>query len=189
MAQIKILKSDTLTYNTFLENKKIKILLEKETDEKGELLIDENNEQYIIIDFEPATPKKVFLGGSIYKSFWREDLISNLNIDFFNPYLDQWDDSAQLNIEKEKELCDFRLYVITNSNSSLSIAEAIDDSNKYPEKTIFCILQQNSLNRKLNIDDRSMVNLNKIKEIIKKNGACCFEKLEDVSNYLNTFEI
>jgi len=74
-------------------------------------------------------------------STWRDELISCLKIDFFNPSVDVWDEKAQLNEIKEKEICDFLLFVITPLMSgAYSIAEVVDASNKTPEKTILCIL-------------------------------------------------
>ena len=34
--------------------------------------------------------KKVFLGGTCNDSLWREELIKKLEIDYFNPVVDDW---------------------------------------------------------------------------------------------------
>ena len=40
---------------------------------------------------------KVFLGGTCNGSNWREELIKELDIDYFNPVIENWDDKAQVN--------------------------------------------------------------------------------------------
>lgn len=91
---------------------------------------------------------KVFLGGTCNESTWREILISMLKIDYFNPVVDNWDEEAQKNEMIEKENANYCLYVITPLMSGVySIAEVVDDSNKRPEKTILCILN-NDYNEK-----------------------------------------
>lgn len=34
--------------------------------------------------------KKVYLGGTMNESYWREELISMINIDYFDPTVDDW---------------------------------------------------------------------------------------------------
>ena len=84
---------------------------------------------------------KVFLGGTCNESKWREMLISRLKIDYFNPVVDDWTPECMEEELKQRKLCDYVLYVITPLMTGVySIAEVIDDSNKQPEKTIFCYL-------------------------------------------------
>ena len=105
---------------------------------------------------------KVFLGGTCNDSTWRDDLIPKLKIDYFNllpkkplplgrgqftPVVDDWNKEAQQEEIKERKNSDYVLYVITPKMSGVySIAEVVDDSNKRPEKTLFCVL---------NIDDEN----------------------------------
>lgn len=90
---------------------------------------------------------KVFLGGTCNDSTWRDDLIPKLKIDYFNPIVDDWNKEAQQEEIKERKNSDYVLYVITPKMSGVySIAEVVDDSNKRPEKTLFCVL---------NIDDEN----------------------------------
>lgn len=184
MSVVKILSDDTTTYESFKNNKQIVIK------GKSDNYIDEKtNKEYFILEFENAKPKKVFLGGSVFKSKWREEIIPKLKINYFNPVVKNWDQDAQDREEMEKENTDFRLYVITNINSAWSIAEAIDDANNRPEGLLFCIHRENLPNGKLNIDNRSMKNLNKVKYLIKIRGGKVFDTLDEVVEYLNSFEI
>ena len=56
---------------------------------------------------------KVFLGGTCNESTWRDRLIPMLEMDFFNPVVDDWDEDAQGRERFEREHCDYCLYVIT----------------------------------------------------------------------------
>jgi len=87
---------------------------------------------------------KVFLGGTCNGSKWRDEAIiylQDVEMDFFNPVVDDWTDEAQKQEIIERENCDFCLYVITpRMVGTYAIAEAVDDSNKRPEKTVFVFL-------------------------------------------------
>ena len=87
---------------------------------------------------------KVFLGGTCNNSIWRDVLIPLLTdngINYFNPVVDDWTEDCYTEELRQRKLCDFCLYVITSDMTGVySVAEVIDDSNKRPEKTIFCYL-------------------------------------------------
>ena len=55
---------------------------------------------------------KVFLGGTVNGSKWRDDIIPLLKIDYFNPVVDEWNDEARLNEEEAKRTSDYFLFVI-----------------------------------------------------------------------------
>ena len=85
--------------------------------------------------------KKVFLGGTCAESTWREELINKLTIDYFNPVVEDWTEECMAEERKQRETCDYCLYTITPRMKGVySIAEVIDDSNKRPLKTVFCLL-------------------------------------------------
>lgn len=68
------------------------------------------------------------------------EIIPALEINYFNPVADVWKTENQIEEIKQRELCDFLLYVITpRMEGFYSIAELVDDSNKQPLKTIFVI--------------------------------------------------
>ena len=126
---------------------------------------------------------KVFLGGTMNDSTWRVELISDLKIDFFNPIVDIWDENAQLNEIKEKELCDFLLFVITPLMTGVySIAEVVDASNKTPEKTILCVMESDD-GKEWTKSQRS--SLNAVENLVHSNGAFVFKSLEETTSFLN----
>ena len=127
---------------------------------------------------------KVFLGGTCNNSTWRDLLIPMLKIDYFNPIVDDWTPECQIEELKQREISDCCLYVITPKMTGVySIAEVIDDSNKQPEKTIFCVLTQ---------DGEELFTMGQIKSLesvakmVERNGGKYFTDIKDVANYLNS---
>jgi hypothetical protein len=126
---------------------------------------------------------KVFLGGTINGSRWRDELIPNLKIDYFNPVVDDWNEEAQLNEEREKASSDFLLFVITPfMDGVFSIAEVVDASNKIPDRTILCVLDRDE-DRTWGRHDRK--SLDAVCRLVKSNGAHVFENLDEVASFLN----
>ena len=126
---------------------------------------------------------KVFLGGTCNKSKWREELIPHLKIDYFNPIVPNWDEKAQLNELKEKDEADFLLYVITPLMTGVfSIAEVVDDSNKKPEKTILCVLEEDDGKEWTEFQRKS---LSAVEDLVQSNGATIASSLEEVQKILN----
>lgn len=63
-----------------------------------------------------------------------------------------------------------------------SIAEAVDDSNKRPNKTLFLYLQNDDGK---SFETHQTKSLEQTKELIVKNGAKSFESLKNLADYLN----
>lgn len=158
-----------------------------------ELLIDLINESNCEKIGRKKYMKKVFLGGTCAETVWREKLISMLKIDYFNPVVEDWTEECMIEEIKQRELCDYCLYVITPSIQGVySIAEVVDDSNKRPNKTVFCVLSSEiPINQyrypgdKINFSISEMKSLNAVGKMIEKNGGKYFKSLEEVANYLN----
>lgn len=126
---------------------------------------------------------RVFLGGTCNESTWRDDLIPLLAIDFFNPVVDNWTPECMEEEIRQREICDYCLYVITPKMTGIySIAEIIDDSNKRPNKTIFCFLVE---------DDEKFFSLAQAKSLrqvgsmVTKNGGFEMEDLAEIADFLN----
>ena len=123
--------------------------------------------------------KKVFLGGTCNNSLWREELIPNLTINYYNPVVANWTESL-----KQKEIdgrlsADYCLYVITRKMKGVySIAEIIEDSNKRPEKTVFCFSEIDGP-----FEPFIQKSLQAVGEMAERNGAkwCkIFEELTEI---------
>lgn len=157
----------------------------------------------------------VFLGGTCNESRWREALIPMLSVDYFNPVVDDWNAEAQAKELEMREACDFCLCVITPRMQGIySIAKVVDDSNKRPEKTVFCVIPYDVCTEEeweADIypfyataweEDRSMVNssrtilkftqsqkksLHAVARLVERNGGKVFDNLFDLAVYFNGF--
>ena len=77
-----------------------------------------------IIRVAKKATKKVFLGGTCNESNWRDILIKNLTIDYFNPVVEDWTPECQEEEIKQRKTCNFVLYCITPKMTGVySIAE------------------------------------------------------------------
>ena len=133
---------------------------------------------------DETSKPKVFLGGTCNNSTWRDELIDMLDIDYFDPVVDDWNEEAQEQEIYEREYCDFVLYTITPQMTGVySIAEVVDDSNKRPEKTILCILKEYDWKE---FDESQCKSLQRVAVMVVANGAKYCASLESVANYLNS---
>lgn len=130
--------------------------------------------------------KKVFLGGTCSDSLWREEIKPLLKIDFFDPVCDgEWTQEAYLRELHERETSDFVMYVVTPKMGGVySIAEVIDDSNKRPEKTLFCYLPTDDGDVFTKAELKS---LKAVAKMVMKNGGKVFDNLIEMVGYLNRF--
>lgn len=129
---------------------------------------------------------KVFLGGTCNRSTWRNKLINLLRIDYFNPVVDEWNEEAQKRELYKREHCDYCLYVITPRMKGVySIAEVVDNSNKRPERTLFCYLANDD---GLTFTEEQVKSLEAVKKLVEKNSVKCFRTLEEVAEFLNQQE-
>ena len=130
------------------------------------------------------TNKKVFLGGTCNESTWREKLIPMLEIDYFNPVVEDWAPECMEEELKQREICDAVLYTITPDMSGVySIAEVIDDSNKRSEKTIFCVMR---CGNGTCFTEGQMKSLVAVGEMVERNGGIFIvDDLEHVADILN----
>jgi len=126
---------------------------------------------------------KVFLGGTCNESKWREKLIKLLKIDYYNPVVPDWTPECMAEEIKQRELCDYCLYVITPKMTGVySIAEVVDDSNKKPKQTIFCVLKADEDKM---FDVGQLKSLDSVGKMVVKNGGKYFTVLQQVADFFN----
>ena len=126
---------------------------------------------------------RVFLGGTCNNSAWRDKLIPMLRCDYFNPVVEDCTHECQAEEIRQRNECDYVLYVITPRMTGIySLAEVIDDSNKRPKRTIFLVLPE---------DDGAVLTNHQVKslmavgELVHDNGGYVASSLESVAAYLN----
>lgn len=127
---------------------------------------------------------KVFLGGTCNDSTWREQLIPNLTIDYFNPVVPDWTEECYQRELEERKNCDIVLYVITPKMTGVySIAEVTDDSNKRPEKTVLSIIPVDGDNT---FTPGQLKSLGKVGEMVITNGGAVIP-FDHLAEFLNDY--
>jgi len=130
--------------------------------------------------------KKVFLGGTCNNSSWRDELIAQLDmdcIDYFNPVVKDWTPACMHEERKQRQECDYCLYVITPEMTGVyAIAEVIDDSNKRPDKTLFCFLNSYGGH---SFNEGQIKSLNEVGKMVERNGGYYFTSLVQIATTLN----
>lgn len=123
---------------------------------------------------------RVFLGGTCNGSTWRDELTPMLNIDYFNPVVEDWTPECMEEEIRQREECDYCLYTITSDmTGTFSIAEVVDDSNKRPKKTILCLLSKG-------FTEFQVKSLHQMAKMVESNGGAVVSSLEEVADLLNT---
>lgn len=129
---------------------------------------------------------RVFLGGTTMETKWREEIIPRLAIDYFNPVVKDWTPEFQEIERQEKDKCDILLYVVTPQMTGVfTIAEAVQDSNKRPHKTVFCVLDTYD-NESFSSSQKK--SLDAVCKVVKDNGAKVVYSLDHVVLTLNNFK-
>lgn len=125
----------------------------------------------------------LFLGGTCNNSNWRKDIISLLEkkgLAYFNPVVPDWtlENQKKEDIIKSKDDT-VELYVITKEMTGpYSIAEAVDASNKKPNKLIFLVMYDG-------FDLGMTKSLKAVEKIISNNKAFVVSSLQEA---VNSFE-
>lgn len=120
---------------------------------------------------------KVFLGGTVPGYPWRKDLIKKLEeagIEYFDPVVDDWDDAAYDEEERQKwTQCDVHLYIITPAQQGFySLAEAVDSAWMTTQRndivTVYGFLKELDGEE---FDERKVKSLIAIGKMIKRIGG------------------
>ena len=135
---------------------------------------------------------KVFLGGTVAGYDWRKivekEFKCDRNIELFNPIVSKWTKECVIRENKYKENCDISLFVITPYLQGIySIAEAVEESNKRPERTVFVILEKVINNNEKEIrtfTEHMLHSLQVTGELIERNGGQFFTSLEELIDYI-----
>jgi len=88
-----------------------------------------------------------------------------------------------------RETSDYILYVITPRMTGVySVAEVVDDSNKRPEKTLFCVIWDDK-SYDIQFTPHQVKSLEATIKMVAKNGARTFKDLDEVATFLNVYAV
>jgi len=125
---------------------------------------------------------KVFLGGTCNESTWRSKLIPVLDVEYFNPVVEDWTPECQQIEEYEKaNVCNIHLYVITNRMKGVfSIAEAIESAMTRDKQTILHIVPEGFSSAQLS-------SLQAVANMVRKHGGISYlsEDLHRTARVIN----
>ncbi len=129
---------------------------------------------------------KVFLGGTVNGSKWRTRVKEQLNIDFFDPVVEDWTDAAYERELAERRFCDYVLYVLTPKMTGFyAVAEVTDDSYQRPDKTIYCYLPTDGEDE---FSPEQIEEFENLSKIVTANGAVALKSIQEIIDFLNSSE-
>ena len=106
-----------------------------------------------------------------------------LDIEYFDPVVDDWTEDCMRREIQERRVCDFCLYTITPGMTGVySVAEVVDDSNKKPSRTVLVLLRDDGSQR---FSDGQWESLEAVARMVKSNGGQVFYSLEVAAAYVN----
>ena len=127
---------------------------------------------------------RVFLGGTVNGSKWRNQFKQELIIDYFDPVVEVWNDAAYERELSERRNCDYLLYVLTPKMTGYyAVAEVTDDSYKRPDRTLFCFLEEDEGER---FSDQLLAEFQQLGQLVRQNGARWFKSIAEVLDFLST---
>ena len=126
---------------------------------------------------------KVFLGGTVNGSKWRNRVKSELAIDYFDPVVEVWNDAAYERELSERRNCDFVLFVLTPKMTGYyAVAEVLDDSFQRPDNTIYCYLPEDEREK---FTETQLAEFEYLGSLVTKNGGLWLKNLDEVISFLN----
>jgi len=125
---------------------------------------------------------KVFLGGTCAETTWREELMKIIQVDYFNPVVEDWTEDC-ISIEDNEKLnkCNIHLYIITKEMQGVySIAEVIDSAKTNNKTTILHVIPEG-------FDEGQLRSLRAVAKMVRENGGIAYidEELARTARVIN----
>lgn len=130
-----------------------------------------------------SSTNRIFLGGTCNNSTWRDELIPELKIDYFNPIVDNWTpDCIEIEDNEKYNKCNIHLYVITSKMTGVySIAEIMDSLFPVRNKKVFVVIMTEGFR------EDQIKSLRAVTKLATSHGALCYEDMDmiQLSKILN----
>ena len=124
---------------------------------------------------------KIFLGGTCNNSTWRDQIERLVQVEMFNPVVEDWNEECQdIEMDEKENKCDVHLYVITSPKSIFSIAEVIDSVHIKSKVTILHVIPDG-------FDKWQLKHAQAIVDLVKLRGGIAYidEELNRTARVLN----
>lgn len=125
---------------------------------------------------------KIFLGGTCNNSTWRERIERLVQVEMFNPVVDDWTAEYQaIEMDEKENKCDIHLYVITSQMIGVfSIAEVMDSVHNKSKKTLLHVIPDG-------FDEGQLKSLRAVVNLVRLRGGIAYidSELERTARVLN----
>jgi hypothetical protein len=114
-------------------------------------------------------------------------MLDHAGIEYFNPVVEDWTEEARKTEELEKIRAEVRLYTLTPKMTGMfSIAEIVDDSNKFPNKTICLSIENDDGEIYTAPQYKSIVSVFKL---VEKNGVSVFRDMTSLVEFMKSWKV
>jgi len=125
---------------------------------------------------------RIFLGGTCNNSTWRNQIEKLVQVEMFNPVVDDWTEECQaIEMDEKDNKCDIHLYVITSQMIGVfSIAEVMDSVHNKTKKTLLHVMPQG-------FDKSQLKSLSAVVNLVRLRGGIAYidDELNRTARVLN----
>jgi hypothetical protein len=112
---------------------------------------------------------KVFLGGTCADTTWREKLTGFIQVNYFDPVVEDWtEDCIAVEDNEKRNLCNVHLYILTKEMQGVySVAEVIDSVKTMNKITILHVIPEG-------FSDGQLRSLKAVVKMVRENGGIAY---------------
>lgn len=124
----------------------------------------------------------VFLGGTSTGPDWRKDLIGLLNVNYFNPLVEEWTEEDAKKENEAKANATMQAYCITpHAIGSYSVAELTSAAILNGERAVVLFMDTEDNQ----FDEHQQKSNEQIKALVAKHEGKVVDSLEEMAKYIN----
>ncbi|PCJ39214.1 MAG: hypothetical protein COA71_14495 [SAR86 cluster bacterium] len=125
---------------------------------------------------------KVFLGGTCANTTWRNELIRDLHVSYFDPVVENWTSQCiEIEDTEKGSFCNIHLYVITSAMQGVySIAEVVESVMTPDKVTILHV-------GPAGFTEGQLRSLRAVVDLVKRHGGIAYvdDDLKRTANVIN----
>lgn len=127
---------------------------------------------------------KVFLGGTCNGLNWRNDIMPKLQLDYFNPVVeDRTEDCIKIENDEKNNKCNVHLYTITPDHKGYYTFVEILDAHMKGKQVVVCVLTSGKDGQRFTESQRRSINA--CAKIYQEYGIRMFKDLNTTAKYIN----
>lgn len=143
--------------------------------------------RHISLENEIPVGAFVFLGGTTNETNWRDDVISKLNVKYFNPIVEDWTNACIKEEEIAKINAKSLLYVITpKQTGTYSLVELAVSACLNRDKQVVIVFLKKDEGE--SFDEAQLKSNEAVKKLLESHtNAVFYTKLEDAAEAINSY--